>query len=222
MQIKFETLANVMFRIVHLLKNKSRQHSWDVLLNGNFHVLPKTCFRTLLQNEFNSDVHVAHFNKRLTAVYGVTLHLFYPIRNQYSRNLQQPDLLLDRFAHGGKTRNITFKTISTPVLTLIVGGPGRHVRKSSGVEIAFKPFEKHSRPQCLRVWECLISLLYMRRRALGLDWHLKSLSSNVAIQVARFKALYLLLSRVSLKSTPYKVNAVLTSPYRLWTQLHCI
>ena len=100
MQIKFETLANVMFRIVHLIKNKGRQHSWNVLLNGNSHVLPKTCFRTLLQNEFNSDVHVAHFSKRRTSVYGVTRPLFYPIRNQYSRNLQQPNLLLDRFAHG--------------------------------------------------------------------------------------------------------------------------
>ena len=30
----------------------------------------------------------------------------------------------------------------------------------------------HSRPQCLRVWECarLISPLYMRRRAIGRDW----------------------------------------------------
>ena len=30
----------------------------------------------------------------------------------------------------------------------------------------------HSRPQCLRVWECArkICLLYMRRRALGRDW----------------------------------------------------
>ena len=29
----------------------------------------------------------------------------------------------------------------------------------------------HSRPQCLRVWECArISLLYMRGRALGRDW----------------------------------------------------
>ena len=72
MQIKFETLANVMFRIVHLLKNKGRQQSWDVLLNGNSHVLPKACFRTLLQNEFNSDVHVAHFSMRRTSVYGVT------------------------------------------------------------------------------------------------------------------------------------------------------
>ena len=41
---------------------------------------------------------------------------------------------------GGKTRNITFKTISTPVLMLIVDVPGRHVQKSSGVEIAFKAF----------------------------------------------------------------------------------
>ena len=41
---------------------------------------------------------------------------------------------------GGKTRNITFKAISTPVLTLIVGVPGRHAQKSSGVEIAFKAF----------------------------------------------------------------------------------
>ena len=32
MQIKFETLASVMFRIVHLLKNRGRQHSWDVLM----------------------------------------------------------------------------------------------------------------------------------------------------------------------------------------------
>lgn len=54
MQIKFETLANVMFRIVHLLKKKDQQHSWDVLPNGNFHVLPKTCFRTLLQNELTA------------------------------------------------------------------------------------------------------------------------------------------------------------------------
>ena len=36
----------------------------------------------------------------VTPVYGETAALFYPIRSQYSRNLQQPGLLQDRFEGG--------------------------------------------------------------------------------------------------------------------------
>ena len=51
-------------------------------------------------------VHVARFTgprqtcfatSDVTPVYGVSPAKFYPIKSQYSRNLQQPDLLRDRF-----------------------------------------------------------------------------------------------------------------------------
>ena len=56
-----------------------------------------------------NSVHVAHSTcprqtcfaaSHLILVYSVTPALFYPIRRQYSRNLQQPDLLQNRFERG--------------------------------------------------------------------------------------------------------------------------
>ena len=67
-------------------------------------VVPLCCRkkRVVLLLETKCSVHVARF----TAPYGVAPYL--PIRSQYSRNLQQPNLLQDRFERDrrGKTRNI--------------------------------------------------------------------------------------------------------------------
>ena len=49
--------------------------------------------------------------RRNSPAYGVTTAKFYPIKSQYSCNLQQPDLLQNRFDVGGKMRNIDFPLV---------------------------------------------------------------------------------------------------------------
>ena len=51
-------------------------------------------------------------------MYGATRAQFYPIRSQYSRNLQQPDLWQGRFecVVVNETRNITFQLVSNAVV----------------------------------------------------------------------------------------------------------
>ena len=70
-------------------------------------------------------------------MYGITPALFYPIRSQYSRNLQQADLLLDRFERGSvKRATLLFNSFCSNVgkqVARYFARPGAMQRFSTGL-----------------------------------------------------------------------------------------